>query len=398
MTNEARNLSRAINRRLLLKAGVASAAALSAPAVLAQSRAPIKIGVVLTFSRVYAAICAQMQNGIELYFRQRGYEIGGRPVEILKEDDEVSPQVGLQKIRKLVESAKVDILVGPLAGNIAMAAVGYCKDENVFWVPFGAVTELTRKGLPYLFRPSTSTWQTNAPMGKWLYDQGHHEVALASSDYASGHDALENFKSTFVPAGGKVLSEVYAPLGTSDYASYLAVIKATKARSLYCFYAGTDAVRFVNQFSELGLKQSMLLTGSGYTFDADALPAQGKAAIGALSGLHYAETLDTPANLQFIRDYKAAFGQDASVYSDYGYVAAKVIGEALNKTGGDTDKEKLAKAMIDVKFDAPRGPFAFDPKNHNVVQNFYVRKVEEENGKLVNKVIATVPGVKDPLA
>jgi branched-chain amino acid transport system substrate-binding protein len=385
------------NRRQLLRMGAASAIAFASPRLLAQTAKPIRIGVVLTFSRVYASICAQMYNGMLLYFNSRNMEIAGRKIEMIKEDDEVNPQVGLQKIRKLVESDDVDIVVGPLAGNIAMAAVGYFTETPVPWIPYGAVTELTHKRLPYMFRPSTSTWQTNAPMGKWLFEQGHKEVVLASSDYASGHDALENFKSTFVPAGGKVLKEVYAPLGTNDYAAYLADLKATNAAALYCFFAGTDAVRFVNQFGELGLKGNMLLTGSGYTFDADALPAQGRNALGALSGLHYAESLDTPVNKKFLADYQAAFNQPASVYSDYGYVAARVIGEALDKTEGDTDKDKLAAAMINVKFDAPRGPFEFDPINHNVVQNFYVRQVAEENGKMINKVITTIPGVRDPI-
>jgi branched-chain amino acid transport system substrate-binding protein len=169
------------------------------------------------------------------------------------------------------------------------------------------------------------------------------------------------------------------------------------APNVYVYMVGADAVRFITQFNEFGLKKTINIIGTGFMVEDDALPAEGDAALGIITGLHYASTLDTPVNKKFVADYKAKYNQYPGCYSEYGFVCARVIAEALKATQGDTsDKKKLEDAVRNVKFAAPRGPFRFDPETQNVIQNIYIREVVRGKDRLENKVLATIPDVRDP--
>ncbi|MEO9188809.1 MAG: ABC transporter substrate-binding protein [Acetobacteraceae bacterium] len=388
-----------VGRRTLLGAGAAAlASGLGSPAVLAQSTAPVKVGVLLSFSSVFAALGDANLNGMRLFFDQIGWTAGGRRIEIIKEDDQINPQIGLQKLRKLVESDKVDIVCGPQASNVAMAMLEYVRQNRVFHLLSGAgVTAATRKQIPYLFRTSMSAWQHNHPFGEWFYDNLAKETVLTTSDFAGGRDVLNEFKASYTAKGGRVIKEIYAPLGTNDFSAYLADLASIAPPASFNGYAGTDAVRFVRQYAEYGLKDKTKLSGVGFGFESDTLPAEGAAALGAYNPLHYADTLDTPENKAFTTAYRESFNLYANCYAEYGFVTARVIAEILNATGGDTtDKDRMADAVLKLRFNAPRGPVSWDPATHNVIQNVYIRQVVGIDARFTNRVVATFPNVRDP--
>lgn len=370
----------------------------AAPAVLAKTNAPLKIGVLNSFSKVFAALASANLNGMNLYFDQIGNTVAGRKIEIVREDDEINPQVGLQKLRKLNESDKCDIITGIQASNVAMAAVEYLRQSKAFMLCSGAgVAALSYTQLPYFFRCSVSTYTVHQTMGEWFYDNVSKEVLLSASDFAGGRGSLAEFKAGFVPKGGKVIQEIYPPLGNNDFSSYLALMRNANAPATFSFYAGTDAVRFVKQYDEFGLKQRSRLTGSGFMLDSDTLPAQGRSALGAINALHYADTLDNAANKKFVADYRKKYNEYPSVYSEYGYVAGQVLHAALQAVDGNTeDKDRLRAAMIAVRLNAPRGPFRFNPATQSPTQNVYLREVAEIGGRITNKVIHTIPNVVEP--
>jgi branched-chain amino acid transport system substrate-binding protein len=392
----------AASRRQFIKgAGALGATALFgglAPAVLAKSAAPLRIGVLNTFSKVYAALGSANLNGMNLYFEQIGNTIAGRKIELLKEDDELNPQVGLQKLKKLVESDSCDLITGIQGSNIAMAAVQYMRQSQAFVLCSGAgITDLSYTGLPYLFRCSTSSYTTLATMGEWLCENLAKQAVITASDFAGGRNAVSEFKAGFVRRGGTVVKEIYPPLGNNDFSPYLADIRSTGAKVTFGFYAGTDAVRFVKQYDEYGLSRNCRLTGSGFMLDGDTLPAQGRAALGGINALHYADTLDNAANKKFVADYKARYKEFPNVYAEYGYVAARILHAAIEAVDGNTgDKNKLREAMRAVKFEAPRGPFRFTPETQSPTHNVYIREVVEVDGRITNRVIHTVREVAEP--
>ena len=387
-------------RRFLSHTGALGAAALGvhAPAILAQSKAPLRIGVLNSFSKVFAALAQANLNGMNLYFDQIGGTIAGRKIEIVREDDEINPQVGLQKLKKLVESDRVDIVAGVQASNVAMAIVDYLRQSQQFFLCSGAgIAALSYVNVPNFFRCSTSGWQGHSVMGEWNHDNFSKEALLIASDFAGGRDTLAEFKNGFVKKGGKVIKEIYPPLGNNDFSTYLADIRSVNPPGVFAFFAGSDAVRFVKQYSEYGLRGKIKLSSSGFMVESDVLPSQGRDALGILSSLHYADTLDNPENKKFVAEYRARFKEYPSVYSEYGYVAARCIHDMLTRIDGNTqDREKMRAAMLATQFNAPRGPFPFNTATQNPVHNVYIREVAELDGRVANKVIATVRDVREP--
>jgi branched-chain amino acid transport system substrate-binding protein len=390
-----------LSRRRLLRNSVAGGAALGlglrAPAVLAQTTAPIRIGVLNTFTGAQAYPGEDNLNGMKLYFGQIGWKIAGRPVELVVEDDQFSPQIGLQKVRKFVEGDHVDVITGPQGSSIALAILNYVKQRQAFLVVSGAgVDQITWERYPYLFRTTLTTWQMCQPMGAWAYDAGIRKIAISGTDLVAGHDTIREFKSSFVPKGGQVVLEVYPPAGTTDFSVYLDQIRASGADGSYHFYTGIDSSRFVQQYDQAGLKDKIRLTGFSSLTDDTAMAADGPAALGVVTSQIYVQTLDNPENREFIKDMKAKFNRTPTSYTDYGYVTARVIDETIKATGGDTDKDKMSAAMEKVAFNAPRGPFRFDPVVHHPIQNVYMCEVRKSGDGYVNDVFATIKDVRDP--
>jgi branched-chain amino acid transport system substrate-binding protein len=381
-----------------MKAGALLASSYAAPAVLAQSRAPIRLGIINSFTGAIAYAAENNLNGMSLYFDSIGGTVAGRKIEFIREDDQFNPQVGLQKAKKLIESDNVDMIAGIQASNVALAVLNYAKQKKAFYVVTGAGADpITWERNPYVFRTSLSSWQLSAPMAEWVYDNLAKEIVLTGSDYAGGRDVIAEFRAPFVKKGGKVIKEIYPPLGTTDFSPYLTDIRAISPPATYDFMPGTDAVRFMQQYHDMGMKQKIPMTGFALV-DSLTIKALGKAAIDVTTSTIYTDTVDNPESKKFVTDYRAKYGAYPDLFSDYGFVAARVIADTLKATDGDaSDKDKLAEAMIKVAFNAPRGPFRFDPITHNPIQDVYICKsVELEGGRIGNKVMATIKDVRDP--
>ena len=251
----------------------------------------------------------------------------------------------------------------------------------------------------WIFRTSFSNWQPCQPMGGWVAKHVSKDVFLTAPNYQAGKDMMNAFKETFVAAGGKVVAEDYPKLGETDYAPYLTKIRQSGAKAVFAFFSGTDAVNFVKQYDQFGLKQSIKLTGAGFLTEPDVLPAQGKAALGVITGHFYTPVLDNPTNQRFVKEFQAKFGgKMPDGFACQGYDTAEVIVRALKAVNGNTqDKEKLVDVIAKSEFDSPRGRFRFDPKTHNVIQPYiYIREVKEVAGGLNNVPIDKVANVADP--
>jgi branched-chain amino acid transport system substrate-binding protein len=396
-----------LTRRRLLGVALGGAAALTgklaepfgAPAVLGAASGPVKLGVLLPYSKVYQQLGEDITSAMTLYFEGVGFKAGGRSITMIKEDEEIDPQVALRKGRKLIENDNVDIMAGLVASPSALALRDAVHNSKTLLVianaGANAVTRARRS--PYIFRVSFSNWQTSYPIGKWFYDNVARSCLVGASDYAAGHEDINAFKESYLAAGGKVVGEVYPPLNNTDYGPYVAQMQKAKPEAIFVFFAGSDAARFVTQGAQYGLFKDSRLAGPGFLVEEDVLPAQGRNALGAYSCLHWALTLQTPENLAFTRAYRDRWKRDATVYAMQGHDTARVIVEALNATAGDTsNKTKLIDAMTAVKFVSPRGPISFDPETHNVIQSMYVRQVREVGKAIHNVVFANLGVIKDP--
>ena len=359
----------------------------------------IKIGALLPTTGVYASLGQNLLNGMELYFEENNWEIAGKKIEVIHEDSEADPQVSLRKLRKLMDQDNIDILTGPISTAVAYALRDEVDKKKLpYLVSHAGGNDLVRsKRSDYIWRSSFSSWQIGHSMGEWAYENVGKKIYLTAADYAFGHEVAEAFKEAYTKAGGEIVDEVYPPLGNNDFSSYLAKMNRDDIDGIYAFYAGSDAVRFVQQYEEYGLKGKIPLIGSGWLNAEDTRPQQKLASEGIKSTLFWDYNLDTPENKAFVEAYEKKFDQRPSIESLEGYDAAMIIGKAIESLNGDVaDSEKLVEAISNVELTSPRGPIKFDKETHNIIQNIYIMETVVENGATENKVIDTITDVADP--
>ncbi len=407
----ASRLTDEVDRRAFLKLGATTAGALALAAcggtsvgtsgTAGPTGPDLKLGVILPYSKVYANLGESITNGMQLYFDRVGNQAGNRRIKMIKEDEEVEPGVGLTLARKLVEQDEVHMIAGFVSSPSAATARNYLDQTKTPTLIANAGSNALSRAAksPYIFRTSFSNWQPNQPMGKYVAENVTKKVTLLYANYAAGAEQTGGFKETFLPAGGQILAEVKPPLNNTDYSPFITQVQASNPEAIYVFLSGTDAINFLKQAKQANLFRNMKVTGSGYFVEQDVLQVIGDAApIGAVSGLHWALTLDNKENKDFVAEYKRKFNKQADVFAMQGFDTARVIVEALNAVKGDTtNKDAFLKAIAGVKFKSPRGDFKFDPDTNNVINAIYIRElVNDPQFGPANKVIRTVPDVKDP--
>jgi branched-chain amino acid transport system substrate-binding protein len=359
-------------------------------------RGPIKIGMFVPLTGPLAANAKEMVNGLTLFLAEHGNRLAGREVRVIVEDTEAKPATALTKARALVESHGVHVLVGPLSTAEAYAVLPYIEARKLPTLsPTVAAEDLTqRRRSAYVVRTGWSAGQPAHPFGRWVYETlKYRKIAIVAQDFAFGHESSAAFQRTFEETGGQIVQRLYAPLGTADYAPYLAGLKRD-ADAVYVAAAGADALRFTRQYADAGLKARLPVIGSGNFTDEHVLRSMGDEALGIVTALHYSAALATPVNRRFVQAYEAKYGQMPSYYSEGTYTGGIVLKAALEAAGGDVeDAGKILAALHRVTLtDAPRGPVKFDEYGHPV-QNVYVRRVERVDGRLQNTVIHTFPSV-----
>jgi branched-chain amino acid transport system substrate-binding protein len=205
---------------------------------------------------------------------------------------------------------------------------------------------------------------------------GRKKAVLLFWNYSFGQESMAAFKEGFVKGGGTIVKEIPVPFPTTEFQANLSEIAALKPDAVFVFFAGAGAAKLVKDYAAAGLRDKIPLYGSGFLTEG-VLAAQGPAAEGIKTTLHYADSLDTEANRKFRAAFKKATSRDADVYAVAGYDTVNALASALDKVQGDLGARKeVIAALESVRLDSPRGPFRFS-KAHNPVQNVYVRQVKD---------------------
>lgn len=370
-----------------------------APAAGNAAAGTLKIGLLTAFSGPFASFGPNQRDAMQMAFSQVGDTVGGRKVEMVVEDETTEAQTALQKVKKLVEQDKVDILTGIIQTPFAYGARDYLNENKVIFICANAGgNALTReRKSPYIFRASFGAWQNSYPSGEWVFKNVGKRAVVMGTDFAFGRESIDAFKENYQKQGGTILKEVYPKLGTTDFGPFLPDVQSAKPDVTYVFFAGSDAVAFIKQWDEFGLAKDIPLTGTGDVVEENVLPAQGRSPLGVRTSLHWAWGLENPENVKYKADFKTKTTREADQYSVQAWDAAQSIIQAVNKTQGNTtDKDPLIKALEAVAFNSPRGPFRYDPATHQVIYNVYIRQVKDYSGVLHNGVIDTIKDVQDP--
>jgi branched-chain amino acid transport system substrate-binding protein len=362
----------------------------------ADAQGPIKIGFISPLTGAIAAAGKDMYTGCELYWQESGWQMAGRKVEVILEDNEGNPATALVKLRKLVENDHVNMVAGVILSNVAYALVPYIEAQEIpTMYPINSADDLTQRKRPkWLIRTGFSAGGNMHPFGEYAAKVlGYKKVVTVGLDYAFGWETVGGFHKSFEDNGGQVVQKLWVPLNVQDYSPYLSQIKKD-ADAVFVVALGRWTLLFAQQYAASGLRGRIPLIAGGTYTDEHVLPQLGDESIGVVSAHHYSASLDTPANKRFRAAFEKAYNRIPSFYSENCYTGARIIDEAVRTIGGKVeDRAAFMAALRKVQItDAARGPVQMDAYG-NPTQNIYIRKVERVGGKLQNTVIYTYPAV-----
>jgi len=382
---------------LRMVAGLAAFCLLS-PSAWAQQ--PIKIGVLMPTSGVLAALATEQINGMNIALEEFGGAVAGRKVEMIVEDDESKPSIGLSKARKLILSDRVDVLTGIVGSDVALAVRPFAEANRIPVVIANAgANALTGENCsPWMFRVSFSHAQLVSDFGGWLVRRGIRRVYALGADFVSPREMVAAFRKGFVAAGGTFVGEAFSPYGaTTDFGPYLSQARAANPDAIFAVYYGSEAILFVKQYQSFGLQDKYKLVSTMGLTPQMLRGAQGEAAANILESLNYVPELDTPANKAFQAVYQKKYGKLGAEFAVMGYDAMRFVLEALKSLNGRTDdRSAVAAAIRKVSYVGPRGPMSIDARNNALTQNIYMTETVNQGGTVVFRVLDTVPRVADP--
>ena len=339
-----------------------------------------------------------MIAGAKYFLQANGTRVAGKTIDLIIKDDGGQPDNAKRIAQEFVVNDKVAVLAGLTFTPVALAVAPIATEAKVPEVVMAAGTSIITERSPYIVRTFYTTAQAAVPMAQWAARNGVKKVVTLVSDYGPGYDAEKTFSDEFKKDGGEIVTSIRAPVESPDFAPYLQRARDANPDGIYVFIPGNFAGTFARQYAERGLdKSGIKLMGNGDLTDDDLLNPMGDPAVGIITAGQYSAAHPSPENEAFVSGFTNFAGKRPNFMAESVYDGMHLIYEAMKKTNGDTNGDKLITAMKGMAFESPRGPVKIDPETRDIIQNIYIRRVERKNGELYNIEFATFPMVKDPI-
>lgn len=357
---------------------------------VAAAQAEVKVGFSAPLSGPVAAVGQDQYDGFMLGLESVGNKLGGQSTTVLREDDQLKPELGNQIARKFTSGRdKVDVMVGLGFSNVLMASLPRIVESGIVAIATNAgPSPLAGSGcLSNVFSMSWQNDGTAEAMGKFAQDSGYKRVYLMAPNYQAGKDYIAGFKRYYK---GQVVDEVYTQVNQPDYSAEIAQLQAAGPDAVFVFYPGGMGVNFVKQFSQAGLMKKVPLL-SVFTVDGTTLSSLREAAVGAISGAMWDVALKTPGNAEFVASFSKKYGRVPSHYAAVGYDTARLLDIAVRKVKGNTaDQAAFAVAVkaAGSELKSVRGPFRFNT-NNMPVQNYYAFQAVKDGNNVTVKQLGT---------
>jgi branched-chain amino acid transport system substrate-binding protein len=374
-------------RACVLRLAATAAFVLVAHAAAAQDK--IRIGLIYTLSGAPSTLGQQSKNGFELALKSLGGKMGGKDVELFVADDELKPDVAIQKVRGMLERDRVDFVVGPIFSNILVAIHKPVIDAGKILISTNAGTSnFAGAGCnANFFVTSYQNDQIFEAVGEASNRLGYKRVYVLVPNYPAGKDAIAGFKRTYK---GEIIDESLLPLNTTDFGPEVSKIAASKADALFTFMPGGLGINLLNTFIQAGLKGKLPIV-STFTADEATLPVLKDNAVGIYGVLTWAPNMDNAANKKFVSEYEAAYNAVPASYAMQAYDAAMLINSAVAAVNGNlADQNAVRAALKKAAFTSVRGPFKFNVNGYPI-EDFYLTKVAKRpDGKYETQVVEKI--------
>lgn len=355
------------------------------------SGGPIKIGLLTPQTGVYKTFDKDITQGWQLYLDTHGGTLGGHKVEVVRADEGEGKKTAQTSAKKLLDKDKVEVIVGTVSADTVVSIMDLVNERKVPYVGTGGRPS-TLKDVSHIWHASWLSAENGEAGADYIRTKVNGPVYAIGPDYIGGYDQVGGFTKTFLKGGGTLANKdgkaTWTPWPTTtNFLPYLNQIKASGAKAIYTFYAGTAAIQFIKDYAASGLADEIPLYGSGHLTEGSLLAAEGDKAKGVRTVMNYAANLDNAANRSFAPAYQQKYGTSPTIFSVTAYDAALVLDQAIAKAGDNPTSESINKAIGELgAIDSPRGQWRFG-KIHTPIQPWYLREVKSDGRALSNVVI-----------
>ncbi|RSM64040.1 amino acid ABC transporter substrate-binding protein [Actinoplanes sp. ATCC 53533] len=353
---------------------------------------PIHIGLVWPQSGVYKTVGDDFSRGWQLYLDTHGGKLGGHEIKTTVVDEADGKQAARTGIKKLVEQDRVDIVVGTISSDAVAAIYPVITEKKIPYVATGGRPD-DLKDLTYTWHTSWQNRDAGSAIADYIRTNVKGSVYAIGPDYKGGWDQVGGFVDAYKAGGGKLANPddkaLFTPFPTTtNFLPYLNAVAATDAKAVFAFFGGKNAVDFVTQYSQSGLK--LPLYAAGFTTEGAVLTGQGAAADGIFSSLNYAPDLDNPANRAFATEFQKAYTTVPDLYNVTAYDAALLLDQAIAAAGPNPTSASINAAIGKLgAIPSPRGDWRFGTE-HSPIQPWYLRQVRADGRGRANVLIQTL--------
>ncbi len=350
----------------------------------------IKIGFIAALSGTYQAVGTDMRDGFQQYLDAHDGKLGGHPIDLVIADEGDGAPTALPAATKLIKQDHVDVLTGIVANGAYAAILPLVDQAKIPLVSSNGRPKV--KDVSHVWHTAYLSDEPGAAIAGYVKEHVDGSVYAIGPDYQGGWDELRGFTDAYTKAGGQLANPdgktTFTPFPTTkNFTPYFAKIKASGAKAVYCFYAGTAAIDFVKQYAQSDLRD-VPLYAAGFLTEGGVLTAEGDAAKGIYSVLNYSPDLDNAQNREFVADWRAKHPGPPTTFAMASYDAATVLDKAIAAAGDNPTSASINKALGELgKIDSPRGAWQFSKTSHSPVQKWYLRQVRPDGRALANTVV-----------
>lgn len=354
-----------------------------------------KIGCDTTLSGPGASYGLQTKRTLDMMVPQINKRGGilGRKVVVIFKDDNGDPATSVRKARELVEEDKVNVLTSPVYSSCALAVSAMLPRWKVIDVSSinGAGSLTGSKFNKYFFRPNFSAPMEAKMISIYMKESPYKRFFGIGSDYVWGRSSVDMFKKGIQKVGKEWVGDVYPPIGTVDWASYIARIKEAKPDVIYTAIAAKDAVNFYNQARQFGLTKEVQFVLA--ILNVSEFRATGDAMENFIGSTRYPFTLDNPKNKEFVEMYHSKYSLYPDMFAGECYNAINFMMAAIQKARS-LDTDAIIKAWEGMEYQGIIGKSIMRACDHQAIRpGFMARAVKAEGyPHLIPKILKEYPG------
>lgn len=369
-----------INRRLLLKNGIAAAAFTPALMRQAAAAAPILIASMYDLSGGLQVYGKSMVDALNLAIGEINEAGGllGRQVKVIGYDTQSNMQLYAQYAQEAALKHKVAVVHGGITSasrEVIRPILNKYKTLYFYDMPYeGGVCDRN------IFIAGTTVTHNTELLVDYGMKSWGKKVYILAADYNYGQITSDWVKKYVKERGGEVLGTEFFPLDATNFGSTISKIQAAKPDWVMSVLVGGGPISFYRQFSAAGLTRKIPIASTTFAAANEQVVLAPEESEGIVVAYNYFQTLDNPANKSFLKRFHAKYGADYPPITDLAmasHLGTLLWAEGVRKAG-TIDRMKVIEALESgISIDGPSGKVAIDPGTHHNI--FDVRLAKFQN-------------------